>query len=321
MDNTEEDNLEDSKLKKLIDDLIEKKLRLSYSSLKGFTSPINFLRHKTKKFVPSKDMVFGSLCDCFLFTPHTFDDDFVVLKSTPTSDNQVAFTKALIEIGSDTKLTTAIIEKEWGKVYSRGSALKTYEELKPYVQGILNKKDIATQDQVDEARAIIDNLRKHKDVTELLESMSEVQRKVEWTDNGWKFLGYLDACSDEDEVILDGKYSKDANPDKFLRDVSNLDYFMQGGMYCYAMKELGWSKPRFKWLVYDKSFNYSIIEMEYSYIMYGIRKYKYLLEKMDEMVKYKQFYKSYGFFKKEFTAVKPAWAKGYELKTDLKPLY
>ena len=321
MENTDE-NLEDSKLKKLIDKLIEKKLRLSYSSLKNFTSPINFLRYKTKVFTKSKDMLFGSICDCFLFTPEDFDNDFLVLKSIPSSDNQVLLSNKLIEIGLEQKLTTKIIEEEWSKVYKSGSALKTYDALKPYIQGILSKKDIVTQDMVDEAKAIIDNLKKQKDVIELLEQMTEVQKKVEWTDNGWDFIGYLDTFSEHEQLIVDGKYTRDANPEKFMRDAFNLDYFMQGGMYCYALKKAGiCDRPRFKWLIYDKTFNYAIIEMDYSYIMYGIRKYKYLLENMDTMVKYKQFYRSYGFFKKEFLAVKPNYAKGFELKKPLKSLY
>ena len=93
-----------------------------------------------------------------------------------------------------------------------------------------------------------------------------------------------------------------------------MKYHLQAGMYCLDLIEAGISSvPKFTYLTYDRTFNYSVIKMDFNYIKYGIREYQYLVQQMNKVIESGNFYSSYGFFKKEFIAWKPNWARGFSL--------
>lgn len=297
----------------LIDKLTSKELRLSYSTLKQFTSPINLIRYKLKPFRKNPSMIFGSLCDVLLLTPDKFNSEFVITDKIPTTDNQINFCLDVVELLKiNDNLENDDIKNSFDKFYKRGDFLKTYEPLKDYIDAISTGKEVLTQSIYDEAKELTENLLNQKDISELFMQITEVQKKVEWTDNGWSFIGYLDILIGDNHII-DLKFSKDSNPDKFERDIANFDYFLQAGMYCLALIKMGITNlPKFSFIVFDKSFNYSIIHLDYGYMMYGQRKYKHLLNELDRMIEEKQFNKSYNFFNKEKVVYKPKWAKGYD---------
>lgn len=294
----------------LIAKLVKKEVSLSYSSLKNFTTPLNFIEHKLKRKQPTPAMVFGSLCDCLILTPDKFDNEFVMLNSIPTSENQISFANALIDLGKNEPLTQDVIENEFPKHYKRGNALDVFELIKDYVRGTISGKRMITKEIYDDAKAISDNLISQPEIVEIFAQINEVQKKVAWEYNGWKNIGYYDILLEDH--IIDLKFSKDANPDKFERDILNLDYFLQAGMYFHAARELGISDaPNYSFIVYDKSFNWSIIELDYSYIAYGIRKYQYLVEQLERCVAEGRLDESYGFFKNVYRVYKPKWVKGF----------
>lgn len=300
----------------LISKLYNKSLRLSYSTLKNFTSPINFINYKLKPFSKSPSMIFGSLCDVLLLTPDDFDKHFKIMGSVPTSDNQVALSNALISIAKGgTELTQEIINIEFSKCYKTGSAEKTYPLIKDYVEASILGLDLITQSTYDEAKEICDNLMMNHDIQILFEQIQDVQYKVEWTYKGWDFIGYLDMLLPDH--IIDLKFSKDANPEKFERDIANFDYYLQAAMYCKALREMGvCDDPKYSFIVYDKSFNYSIIELDWTYLKYGERKYDFLLQELDRCIAEGAFDESYGFFKRSYKVFKPKWAKAFLLDDD-----
>jgi len=297
----------------LISKLCSKSLRLSYSTLKNFTSPVNLINYKLKKYTQNPSMVFGLLCDVLLLTPHKFDSEYKVIDKIPTSDLQISFANSIVEIiQNKTELTEEIIDLEYGKIYKTGNSEKTYNLLKDYIDAKSQDLQLITQDILDEANIVCENLMLNKDISALFDQIEDVQMEVRWKDNGWDFIGFLDMYLDNH--IIDLKFSKDSNPDKFERDIYNFDYYLQAAMYCKALKEMGVSdNPRYSFIVYDKSFNYSIIQLDYSYLQYGERKYNYLLQQLDKCIDEGRFDESYGFFKRSYTAVKPKWAKGHEL--------
>lgn len=299
----------------LIAKICKKDLRLSYSTLKSFTSPVNLINSKLKPFSKSPSMVFGSLCDILLLTPDRFGENFKIISHVPTSENQVSLSNALISIGKKTKLTDEIISIEFSKCYKTGSAEKIYPIIQDYVEASISGLDLITQQTYDEAKEICDNLMLNHDIDLLFSQIQDVQVKVEWKDKGWDFVGYLDMLLPDH--IIDLKFSKDANPEKFERDIANFDYFLQAAMYCKAVKEMGiCSDPKYSFIVYDKSMNYSIIELDYTYLKYGERKYNFLLQELDRCIADGAFDESYGFFKRSYKVYKPKWAKAFLLDDD-----
>lgn len=294
----------------LIAKLVKKEVKLSYSSLKNFTTPLNFLEYKLERKQPSPSMVFGSLCDCLLLTPEKFGSEFAIIEKIPESENQVSFSNALIHLGKNQELTEEVIEKEFVNHYKRGKAMDVFEVVKDYVFGIISGKKLVTSDILEEAKSISDNLACQPDIYEIFSQITEVQKKVEWEYNGWTNVGFYDILLENH--IIDLKFSRDANPDKFERDILNFDYFLQAGMYFHAARELGISDaPNYSFIVYDKSFNYSIIELDYSYVAYGFRKYQFLVEQLDRCIAEGRFDESYGFFKNVYRVYKPKWAKAF----------
>ena len=301
----------------LIAKLCNKSLRLSYSTLKNFTSPVNLINYKLKKFTQSPSMLFGSLCDVLLLTPDKFNSEFRVIDKIPESDLQIAFAEDLIDlIKNEVELTDDIIQIQFKNHYKRGDAIKTFDLLRNYIEAKATGLQLITNKILDEAKKVCENLMLNPDIQLLFNQIIDVQSEVKWTDYGWDFVGYLDMLLENH--IIDLKFSKDANPEKFERDIANFDYFLQAAMYCKAVKEMGiCENPKYSFIVYDKSLNYSIIELDYTYLNYGDRKYNYLLQELDRCIADGSFDESYGFFKRSYKVYKPKWAKGFELKEEL----
>ncbi|QQV90443.1 RecE [Olleya phage Harreka_1] len=300
----------------LISKLYKKNIRLSYSTLKNFTSPVNLVNYKLKKYSQSPSMLFGSLCDVLLLTPENFDKEYKVIDKIPTSDLQISFADSLVELmKNESELTEEVIKVQYDMFYKTGKPEKTYNMLEDYIIAKANGKSLITQDLLDEANLVCENLMMNKDIQSLFSQMKESQMEVRWNDKGWDFIGFLDMYLDGH--IIDLKFSKDSNPEKFERDINNFDYFLQAAMYCKALREMGvCDNPRYSFIVYDKSYNYSVIQLDYSYIKYGERKYKYLLQELNRCIDENKFDESYGFFKRSYVAYKPKWSRGFELKED-----
>jgi hypothetical protein len=278
---------------------------LSYSSLKAFAkSPRNFIQYKLKpRTAQTESQIFGSLCDCFLTTPNKFDELFVIVFSIPTSENQKGFCNDMI--------AGATKEEAYANNYKTGGVDKVYEVCGNYIEAILSGKMVCTKKMHDEANKIVENLKKSDLVMQYVDSCTSFQNKMEWMHNGWKLKGFTDA--EGTGLIIDFKFSKDADPDKFERDIVNFDYFMQMGMYAYASESL----PECYFIVYDKSLNFSVIKIDYSFLSYGFRKCKYLIAKLEDCIKNNRWSESYNFFDvQQRTVYKPKWIKGFETDED-----
>lgn len=285
----------------LLQKLQKKEVVLSYSSLKAFAkSPRNFIQYKLKpKTQQTESQILGSLCDCFLTTPKDFDKLFVIVDSFPTSDNQKGFCEDMINGKS--------AEDAYANNYKVGGVDKVYSAMQGYINAIKSGKMVCSTKMKEEAEKIIDNLKKSELVMQFIDSCDTFQTKSEWSYEGWKFIGFKDATGKN--LIIDFKFTKDADPDKFERDIVNYDYFMQMGMYADTEEGI----PECYFIVYDRSMNFSVIKVDYSFLNYGIRKYKYLVAKLNQCIKENRFLESYNFFDVQLrTVYKPKWIKGFE---------
>jgi len=274
---------------------------LSYSSLKAFAkSPRNFIQYKLKPRTPqTESQIFGSLCDCFLTTPEKFNELFSIIGLVPTSVNQVGFCNDMISGLSK--------EDAYVNNYKTGGVDKVYEACGNYIEAVLSGKLVCTQKMYDDAFKIVENLKKSDLVMQYIDSCTQFQTKREWEYSGWKFKGFTDA--EGTRIIVDFKFSKDSDPDKFERDIVNFDYFMQMGMYAESDQSL----PECYFIVYDKSLNFSVIKLDYSFLNYGVRKYKYLVAKLEDCIKNNRWAESYNFWDvQQRTVYKPKWIKGFE---------
>lgn len=290
----------------LMERLKNKTETLSYSSLKAFAkSPRNFIQYKLKQKSPKNEsQIFGSLCDCFLTTPDKFESDFVTIGTIPTSENQKGFCNDMFE--GMTK------EEAYARNYKTGGVDKVWEAVGSYVEAYKSGKMVCTNKMVQDAKKIVENLKKSDLVMQFVDSCDSFQTPISWTYNGWKFKGFLDASGRS--LIIDFKYSKDADPEKFERDITNYDYFMQMGMY----HEENGGLPECYFIVYDKSLNFSVQKLDYSFIAYGVRKYKYLVAKLEQCITENRFSESFNFFDvQQKTIYKPKWSKGFETDMDI----
>lgn len=313
LDNMEAEREEEqpSELDLLLNRLRKKEERLSFSSLKAFSkSPREFINYKLKpKSPPNEGMILGSICDFYLTTPENdFDKEFVVIDKIPSSDNQKGFCEAMLEGKSK--------EDAFNEFYKRGSAEAVYDSMQEYIEGHLSGKTICTSTQIKQAEKIVANLKKSDLVMTLLNSCHKFQSKLEWEDNGFKFIGFTDG--EGEGLILDAKFiGKGAEPDKFERQLRDMKYYLQAGMYCKAAGYEG--IPEFYFIVYDKSLNFTVAKLDYSYILYGIKEYEYLLQKLQECIKENRWTESYNFFDNNSglrTFYKPNWVKGFDLETE-----
>ncbi len=294
--------VDESEYYNLIGRLRRKEETLSYSSLKEFgKSPRAFINYKLQKRKPqTESQIFGSLCDCFLTTPDKFDELFVFVSNFPTSENQKGFCNDML-VNGKTK------EEAYANNYKVGGVDKVYDALCSYIEAVQSGKMVCTKEMKEQAEAIVENLKKSEFVMQFIDSCDKFQNKKEWEYKGWKFKGATDA--EGRMLIIDFKYSKDANPDKFEKDIISYDYFMQMGMYAQENESL----PECYFIVYDKSMNFSVIKLDWSLLSYGIRKYQYLVTKLNQCISENRFNESYNFFDVEIrTVFKPKWVKGFE---------
>lgn len=285
----------------LIGRLQRKEESLSYSSLKAFAkSPRNFIAYKLKPKTEQTDsQKFGSLCDCLLTEPHNFDKLFCIVDTTPSTDNQRGFVADMVNGAS--------AEEAFKNNYSRGKAEEIYSVFEHYISALKSGKCCITSKTKEEAEAIVENLKQSELVMQFLDGCNKFQNKREWQYAGWKFKGFTDA--EGTNLIVDLKYSKDADPDNFEREIFNYDYFLQMGMY--AASDEGF--PECYFIVYDKSFNFSVIKLDPTLINYGIRKYQYLVTKLEQCISENRFTESYNFFDvQQRTVYKPKWVKGFD---------
>jgi len=288
----------------LIEKIRNKQLRLSFSSIKSFTSPKEFLEYKLKKFKATPEMIFGSLCHVLILQPHLFEDKFAVVKKSPSEGNQTGFARDYLD--------GIPVETAYNNNYKTGTYEKIYAELKDYFTAVQSGKEIITDDVYDKAKKLTDYLISTPLFLKYLEVLSDVEIEVKWTVNGWSFLGYIDGQITG--LKFDLKYTKNANPDAFERDIVKMKYYMQAGMYDDATPN---QIDKYVIIAFDAKGNFCDIVIDRSFIEYGKREYKYLLAMLEKCAAEDRWDESYNFFDHtQRTLFKPKYLKGFSTDPD-----
>lgn len=292
---------ENSEYYNLIGRMQRKEEVLSYSSLKEFgKSPRNFIKYKLRERREQTDsQIFGSLCDCLLTEPENYDNLFVIVDNTPSTDNQKGFCKDVISGLS--------IEESFKNNYSRGKAEDIYAGLRNFIECIKQNKTAINSQQKEDAENIVNGLKQSPLVMQYIDACTSFQKKREWEHDGWKFKGFTDG--EGNKIIIDLKYTANADPEMFERDVMKYDYYMQMAMYAAPDEGL----PECYFIAYDKTGNYCVIQLDYTLLVYGKRKYHYLVNKLNQCISENRWNESYNFFDIQLrTMYKPKWVKGFE---------
>lgn len=301
-------NEEQVKRYSLIRDLQLGNVELSYSWLKEMLkSPSHFLNYKLKDKEPqTESMIFGSLVDCLITEPENLFKNFVVVDKIPTTDAQKIFCNEIIK--------GALIQEAFNCAYKRGKAEDIYNELKPYIDAIINKQSTITTELLNEAKEVAERLKNDESISLLLDSANSFQTKSVITYEGWKIKRFTDVKGNV--ITIDLKLMSKLNPDFTDREVFSMDYDLQGAIYTID------NNDRFFNICYDRKGNSLITEYDESTLRYGKDKLDYCLRKLYECCENPSlFNESYNFHdqKDETLGIKvkkiykPGYAKSYRI--------
>ena len=169
---------------------------LSYSAIKEFAkSPNHYIEYVKKKQQESSAATkrdskdFGTAFHCYLLENDQFDKRFVVKEIS--------------------------LRSEAGK--------KEYQSILDGGYSVVAPKDF------EKMKVMADNVMLHEASRFVMNSINEVEKKVEKELFGYPFVGVIDMESDR--FIVDLKTCRDASVTAFSRDASNMDYHLQGAIY------------------------------------------------------------------------------------------
>lgn len=174
---------------------------LSYSALKAFRkSPKHYLKYLSEPREQTDAMLNGSLVDCLLLEPEKFNTRYQIYEKPNLRTNEGKAEQAkLLAVAAEKNVT------------------------------------LVSNEMVLCARRQVDALMSHNVARAIIENRRRVQLRMKWMHKatGIPMVGYLDFESHawEDNLIVDLKTTKSADPDNFIRDAANLDYHIQAGAY------------------------------------------------------------------------------------------
>lgn len=286
----------------LIEKLKAKKIELSFSSLKAFSiSPKHFIDYKLKKY-DTQSMNYGSLSHLLLLEEQKFEETYEIVKKAPTTDIQVNFCEQIIN--------GATKEEAYSNCYKTGNVDKIYTELEDYIKARKSGKTIVDQPTYDLAKQNVDYLKQQPLIDKFLQALEDVEVDIRWKFEKWKLRGFIDAKGHGFKV--DFKFLADASLEKLERAIVKDKYYMQAGMYEDGDPEKDVA-TRYFVIAADRKNNFSVVEIDRTFIQYGKREYRYLIKKLDECIRDNRFNESYNFFDvQQRTLYKPKYLKGFE---------
>lgn len=305
-------NEEQVKRYNLIRDLQLGNIELSYSWLKEMLkSPNHFLNYKLKDREPQNEsMIFGSLVDCLITEPENLLKNFVIVDKIPTTDAQKTFCNEVIK--------GALIQEAFNCAYKRGKAEDIYNELKPYIDAIINKQSTITTELLNEAKEVAERLENNETLALFLNNYTSLQEKVNIEYEGWKIKGALDIRSEINNncLITDLKLMSKLNPNFIYNEIDSKYYDLQGAIYTLNTNE------RYFNACYDRKGGLLIVEQDETLLKYGKDKLDYCLRKLYECCENPSlFNESYNFHDpiddklgiKVKRIYKPGYAKSYRI--------
>lgn len=166
-----------------------------------------------------------------------------------------------------------------------------------------NTKELISIDDWNDAKYRAQCILSNDVAMGLLNQCPNREKKFTFTVRGIEIICYLDAFGG---IIIDLKSCADASPRKMQRDILNLKYWMQGGVYTLAAEEV---LPYYI-IAADKSGGVSIHELEEELITHGMNKFDYYVSMFIDCVEKNQFHMSHEYWAPKngvYNLPKPVW--------------
>lgn len=249
----------EKEVKELISKIKSGEMSLSYSSLSKFKkSPRAFIDYKLEPFEQTEDMLIGSVMHTLVLEPTKFDEKYA-------TDHEIC-----AQIGGASPRATKVY-KEW----------KSKEEEKGIK--VLSYKVFSTAEKM--ANALLTN----KASKFLLDQLTEVEQTYHFELGGFKFKSILDGRSPD--FIIDLKKCTDADPQKFRRDIIYRGYWIQSGVYEFAVDEI----IPYYILAVDGDGEVSVHNLMEDFIIRGMEEFKKLVEEFKHCIDNEMFDYSYNY--------------------------
>ena len=255
-------NEEQAKRYELISKIQQNTVTYSYSWLKEMlNSPYHFIEKKLKRTEKTESMLFGSLTDLLITEPDNLNEKFSIVSKVPTTDQQKDFCNYILNGYS--------VDESYKLSYKSGNSDKIYKELKPYLDSLLENKDVISDKMLQEATEVKNRLLKSKSISLLIDSANLFQQK-----NTIEYEGYKIKLITDMEGIglkLDLKLMSKLNPSYIDKEIFKMHYDLQGAIYTLE------NKDSFFNICYDRKGNSLIAEYDDSVLRYGKDKLDYIL--------------------------------------------
>lgn len=237
---------------------------LSFSSIKAFlNSPQDFVRYKTSKKEPTQAMVIGKAIHCKILEPDKFDEQYMVL----VADRR-----------------TTVGKEAYAKAIESGKEILSQEDMTK----INNMYNVVMNNPV--SRGILD-------------SITETEVKIEFKEEGFDILGYIDGRSDK--INLELKSTSKPEPREFHKEIINRGYHVQQAIYGVA------SPNRSHVIIAFDEFNVSVHILSDELLQHGYKEFKRALSDIKMCQDLDLWNCSYDFKAPDgyFTVELPAWLK------------
>ena len=266
------------KLDQLIDDLMNGRKLLSFSSLKAFrNTPIDFVNYVLQKPEQTDAMFLGTVIHCLVLEPEKFAERYTVMDDTAK----------VAEIGGGNPRNTNVY-KEWKANFLANA-----------------KGKIITIKIHEQAKAITNNIIYNRAASKVLSLCPTREKYIEWQFKNFGFRGYIDLYGEK--VMADLKLVPDASPRKAQRTIMERWIYGQASMYLSAE---GLIVP-FYIIAFDRKGGVSVHKIDKSLIEHGLEEYETVVDKFNECLLKENFNQSFDFWAENYDGIyvcdKPAY--------------
>lgn len=268
-----------SKIDKLISELLSGEKQLSFSSIKAFrNSPADFLDYQFREKKQTDAMLLGRIIHCLVLEPVTFDEKYTVM-----DDSEI-----MGQLSDSGNPRNTKIYKEWKAIFLSKCVGETI-----------------TLKMKQQAEIIAGNILHNRASKKILDLCPKREQHIEWDYKNFKFHGFYDGGGDK--ARLDIKKVPDASPRKAQRTIIEMWYHGQAAMYLTAE---GIRLP-FYIICADAKGGVSVHKIDKSLIDHALDEYSKIIDKFNECLLKENFNQSYDFWAESydgiFVADKPAY--------------
>lgn len=190
-------------IEKLVSDLLDGKQHLSHSSFSAFLkSPAHFIDYKFGERKQKKEFDDGQLVDTILTENELFESKYIIMDRNTT----LPFPDKNYQNKANREARDAFILENEGK-----------------------GKKVVQDTDVAKAKEIVKSIKNCVPAWNILQVCDSFQERLEFNYQGFKWLGFKDASSEE--LTVDVKTAKTASKRGFKRSIWEYGYHRQGFIY------------------------------------------------------------------------------------------